>query len=234
MLGRTLKATEAVGHAGVRVAAHRLGSELRKGLNIRSDLIDSQRAVDADAKHVELRHGNPEGFQRLSGKRPAAFEDGAGNHHRHTNAVLGEELINREQTRLEYQGIERCLGQEEIDAAGHQAGYLICVVGDHLVKGDVPMGGVVDMDADAQTFVGRTDAAGCEAGLVRSSSVHGLRGMTRQLGRLLVDLKDKLAEPILRQTDACGIKSVGLDDVGACLQILAMNVFDDLRLSEDQ
>ena len=95
-----------------------------------------------------MRDSDPKGLERLGGQRSTAFKNRTRDHHRHADAVVGKELIDGEQAGLEHQGIKRGFGQEQIDAPGHETGDLFGIAGYDLVKGDVAIGGVVDMDTD--------------------------------------------------------------------------------------
>src|SRR5205807_2438875 len=62
------KAAEAIRHARVRIATHRLASDGRQGFDMRPDDLHADGAVQADAEHVEMRHRRPESLDRLGGK----------------------------------------------------------------------------------------------------------------------------------------------------------------------
>ena len=50
----------------------------------------------------------------------------------------------------------------------------------------------------------------------------------------VVQLIDNLFELVIRLGQTCGIKRVGLDDVGTSRQILLVNPLDDVRAGEQQ
>ena len=149
-------------------------------------------------------------------------------------AGLLEKGLHREQAGLHDQGVEGCLGQENVDAAGDQSADLLGVIRDHLVEGDVAAAGVFDVDAHRELLVGRPDAAGDESGLIGISPCEVVSRPARQLGRGLVQREDVVLEAELSERDRRPIERVGLDDVGACFEIGAMDAVDQLGLSRDQ
>ena len=94
------------------------------------------------------------------------------------------------------------LGQQDVDAAGHQGADLLRVAGDHLVEGHVAPAGVLDVDAHRELLLGRPDAAGDEPGLVGVLAGELVGRAAGQLGRGLVQLEDVLLEAELLERDA--------------------------------
>src|SRR5581483_9117442 len=74
-------------------------------------------------------------------------------------------------------------------------------------------------NADAQ----RSDGSG-------NPHVKALGGFTREARARKVNLGDFVGEAVAGQPKRIGAECVGLDDVGACLQVLVMNVADQIGL----
>ena len=57
---------------------------------------------------------------------------------------------------------------------------------------------------------------------------------TRQPGTLQVDVAHQVLRVVIGLTDTCGIECIGFDDVGSCLQILAVYVLHHIGPREAQ
>jgi hypothetical protein len=230
-----LEAAEAVGHAGVGIAAHPRLADVRQGLDRRPHLVDAHRAVQADAQRVEVRHRVVERVDRLGGERAVVvLEDRPGDHDGEPPADLLEIGVDGEQAGLHDQRVERRLGQQQVDARLDQGGDLHLVVGDHLVERHVAAARVVDVDAHRQLLLGRADAAGHEPGLVRVPPRVVVGRPAGDLDRPDVQLADVLVEAELLERERVVVERVGLDDVRARLQVSAVDVLDHLGLGQDE
>src|SRR5206468_2771703 len=83
------------------------------------------------------------------------------------------------------------------------------------------------VEAGRGRLLGRPDAAGDEAGLVGVPAGELVGGAAGNLGGRLVDLVDAVLEGELLQREACAVEGVGLDDVGAGLEVGAVDVEDE-------
>ena len=75
---------------------------------------------------------------------------------------------------------------------------------------------------------------------------HHISGLIRILGRILlsdgtrqgagcqIHLAAVVLQSVVAHGDALGIEGIGLDDVGSCLQVFAMDVADDIRTGEGE
>ena len=230
-LRRLVVRAEGVGEAGVRIAG---GVERRDGgelLDVRPHLRGAERAVDADAERRRVRDGVPEGLDGLPAERaPRGVGDGHGEHHREAEVVIGEVLLDGEDRGLEVQRVERRLREEDVDAAVDEAAHLLVIGIDELVEAHAAERRVVDVGRERGGAVGRPHRAGDEArALLRRDGVGGAAGDLRGFE---VDVVDGALEAVVAHRDRLGVEGVGLDDVGARLEVLAVDLFDDARPRE--
>jgi hypothetical protein len=124
------------------------------------------------------------------------------------------------------------IDQEQIRPAVGQAARLLEVGRDQLVVGDVALGRIVHVRADAGRAVGRADGAGHEARALRR------RGRVRRLARHArgghVHLVRQRLHPVIGHGDALRVEAVGLDDVRAGGEVLAVDLADDRGLGQHQ
>ena len=130
---------------------------------------------------------------------------------------FGLGLVDADETGFEVEGILGGFEEEEVDAAGNQAGGLFLVGGGQLVEGDAA--------GDGDGFGGGADGAGDEAGAFRGIVVGG--GFAGQLGGGVVDLVGLGGQVVLGEDDGGSAEGVGFDDVGAGGEIEAVDVGDD-------
>ncbi len=175
-----------------------------------------------------------ERLDRLHRQGSLVVENRSRDHHRQPRARLFKEGVDGEETRLHDQRVERRFGQQDIDAARHQRGDLLGVIGHHLIEGHVAAAGVLDVNAHRELFLGRPDAAGHEPRLggVRSRELVG--DVPREKRGSLVQLEDVFRQAELLQRERRCIERVGLDDIGARFEIGAVNLLDQLGTTEYQ
>ena len=94
--------------------------------------------------------------------------------------MIGEILVNGEQTRFEDQRVERSLGQKNIDAPFHQRIDLSVVRLDHLIERGVAIGRVIDVSGNRELLSRGADRTCHEARLVRRALVPLIGGAARQ------------------------------------------------------
>ena len=191
--------------------------------DVLAHLLGSRRAVDAD--HVGV-HG-VEGDQRgadLGARQHAAGQldrdlgldrDGAADLlHRGPAPVHG---------RLDAEQVELGLDQEQVDAPLEQAAGLF---GDLVAKL-----GVADL-AERREPGARPDRAGDEPGPLGSGVPVG--DLAGQGCGHPVELDGAIAEPVLAERGPHAPERVGLDDLGAGLEVLGVHTGDQLRTGLDQ
>ena len=103
---------------------------------------------------------------------------------------------------------------------------------DQLVVGHVAGAGVVDVGRDRRGPRRRAERAGDVARALRGRLGHLVAHRPRQPGRLEVELVGELLHAVVGQRDRVGVEGVGLDEVGAGLEVLAVDAGDDVRLGE--
>jgi hypothetical protein len=103
----------------------------------------------------------------------------------------------------------------------------------HLVEGDGPKAGVVDVRREREGAVGRPDRARDEAAaaVLFFRAPSGLAGEPRALPVQFVD--DGL-QPVIGLGDGGAGEGVGLDDVGAGAEVGEVDVPDGVGLRQDQ
>ncbi len=198
-------------------------------------IVGPERAVHADAQQVGMRDRVPERLDRLRRERAAAVEDGARGHHRHAVRRCRSKycsMANRHAFRFSVS--KAVSGKQQVDAAFDQRRDLLVVGGDHLVERRAAVAGVVDVAGDRELLVGRADRAGDEPRLVGRPLVHLVDGAPGQRHGGQVQLADVVRQAELGHGDAGRAERVGLDDVGAGFQILAVDLLDRLGLGQRQ
>ena len=113
------------------------------------------------------------------------------------------------------------LEHEQIDAAGLQRLGLFAKQG----LGFIDAGPAPWLHADAE----RPDGAG---DVRRRRTIHRVANVSREACRRLVQLGDAVAEPEGAQLHPIGAERVGLDDVGAGAQVLAMHVAHHVGIAQ--
>ena len=236
---RLVKSAERVGKACIRVATDVDGREMRKLLDVRAHLLRAEGAVDAHAQQIHVRNGNPERLDRLTGKRAAALVgDGDGNHDRHAPPggckIFVVVLADGEERGFGVQRVEDRFQQQKIGAAFDEAARLFVVHLAQFVEGDGARGGAVHILRHRGRAVGRPERSRDEAVLT------GMRGFVfvghraRDFRARDVEFMNVFFEAVIERGNSIGVKRVGLDDVGAGLEILPLNGLHDARLRQIQ
>ena len=233
-LGRVVpvsqEAAEAVGHAGVGVATDPGPADRGQALDRVAHLFDPDRTVQTHAQSVAVRDRIIKRLDRLGRERTVVVEDRSRDHHGQSRAGLFEELVNGKQAGFQHERVKRGLRQEQVDARLDQGLDLRLVVGHHLIEGHVAAARVLDVNSHRELLLGRPDAAGHEPGLIRIPAGVVVGGPSRQLGGRPVQLVDVLLETELLQSDRRGVEGVGLNDIGAGLQVGPVDLLDHPRL----
>ena len=231
-LGRLVVAAELVRQPGVRMRAHEHRRDPGELLDVRAQRLGAEGAVEPDAERAGVRHRVPERLGRLSRQRAAArVRDGARDHHRQPRAQAIEHALDREEGRLGVEGVEDGLDQEQVGPAVDQAPRGLRVGGDQLVERDVPEAGIVDVGRERRGPVGRAEHAGHEARRLRAP-LEFVGRRARQPGRGVVQLVGHVLHAVVRQRHGVGGEGVGLDDVGARLEVGGVDRADDVGLRE--
>ncbi|MNK92639.1 hypothetical protein D3C87_1127690 [compost metagenome] len=180
-----------------------------------------------------MAHRVPEGLDRLAGQDAAGgVGHGARDHHRQAHAALLEDFLGREDGGLGVQRVEDGFDQDDVYAAIQQAVELLYIRDAQFVEGDVARAGVVHVGRDRRRLGLRAQRAGHETRLVGRAV--GVTGLARQLGRLQVQFVGQFRQVVVALRDGGGAEGVGLDDVGASFQVLAVDLGDHIGPHQGQ
>jgi hypothetical protein len=225
-LGRSLVvAAEGVRQAGVGVAGDEDRREARQLLDVRAHLFRAESAVDADGEERRVRDRVPARLHGLAAERASGgVGDRQRGDDRQGDAAVVEVLLDGEERRLEVQRVEGGFGQEDVHAAVDQAAGLLVVRVDQLVERNPAEAGVVHVGRERRRAVGRSHRAGHEARLAGSGEVVGR--LAADLCGRFVDLVHVRLQVVVGERDRLRVEGVGLDDVRAGLEVLAMHVVE--------
>ncbi len=222
-----------VGQAGVGVDTDVGVADLGQLGHVRAHQRRAQRAVQADGDRPRMAHRVPEGLDGLARQDAAGgVGDGARDHHRQADAALLEHFLGGEDRRLGVERVEDGFDQDDVDAAIEQAVELFNVGHAQLVEGDVARARVVHVGRDRRRLGLRAERAGHEARLVRRAVL--VTGLARQLRGHQVQLVGQFRQVVVALRDRGGAEGVGLDDVGAGFQVLAVDLRDHVRPHQRQ
>ena len=235
LVGRLVVLPERVGQAGVGVAGDERVGHARHLGDVGPHLLGAERAVEPDGQRRDVADRAPERLGDLAGQRAAArVGDGAGDDDGPAPAALLEDGLDREDGGLGVEGVEDGLDEEQVSAAVEQAVGRDRVRRDELVEAHVAGARVVDVGRDGCRPRGRPERPGDVPRLVRRLR-RGLVGRPAgEPGRLEVELVGKLLHAVVGQGHRVGVEGVGLDDVGAGVEVLAMDRGDDVGLGEGE
>ena len=222
---------EGVGQAGVRVAGDVGVRDPRHLGDVGPHLRRAQGAVEAHRDRLRVPDRVPECFGDLTGQRPpGSIGDGARDDHRPAASAVLEQRLDGEHRRLGVQRVEDRLDDEEVGTTVDQAVGGFEVGGNQLVVGDVAGSGVVDVRRDRRGPRRRPDGAGDVAGLLRGAEL--VAGLAGQGSAGVVQLVGQLVHVVVGERDRVRVERVRLQDVGARLEVLAVDPLDDLRLRQ--
>ena len=112
VLGRLVVLAHLVGQTGVRVQRRMRVRDARQLLDVRAQVLRTQRAVQSDRERPRVRHRVPERADGLARQRAArAIGDRAGDHDRQLRAVPLEAVVDREERGLGVERVEDGLDQ---------------------------------------------------------------------------------------------------------------------------
>ncbi len=235
-LGRGLVVfAEGVRQAGVGVGGH-VGVGLgREFFQVRTQVLGTEGAVQAHGNRVGVANRVPERFGGLARQgAPGGVGDGAGDHDRQFHLVFLEHLLHGEDRRLGVEGVEDGLDQDQVGAALDQAAGGLGVVLHQLVEGDVAVAGVVDVRGDRTGAAGRAEHAGDEAWLVRGFQGLGVGHLAGDTRALDVELVNQRFHAVVGLGYLRGVERVGLEDIGAGVQVGFLDRGDHIGAAEQQ
>ena len=182
-------------------------------------LISSGPVAQFSADHVGVHR--VERDQRRADLGPRQHPAGQLDRHlgldRHLTADVGHRLAAAVHAGLDAQQVELGLQQEQVDTAAEQPA---CLLGDLLAQLLV-----ADVAERGEARAG-PDRTGDEPWTLRGGELVG--GPAGDLSRHLVELLGAVAEAVLGQGRTHAAEGVGLDDVGAGLEVLGVHLVDQL------
>ena len=182
-----------------------------------------------------MRDGRVERLDGLTREGPAAaIGDGHRDHHRQPPPRLLEHLLDGDQRGLGVERVEDGLDQQQVDAALDQSPDLLGVGRPHLLERDGAERRVVHVRRDREGAVGRPQVARDEARAPGEPCHPRVCHAARELRRRDVQLEDDRLEVVVGLGDGRRREGVGLDDVGAGVQVGLVDGGDDVRPREDQ
>jgi hypothetical protein len=125
-------------------------------------------------------------------------------------------------------------GTGQVGAAVDEAFDGLGIGRDQEIEAGVARGRVVDVGRDGRGAVRRSQHAGHIARPGRIPGLELVRHRPRESRRGPVQLGHQRLHTVIGHGDAGGVERIGLQDVGARLQILPVDPRDDLRLGQHQ
>ena len=179
-----------------------------------------------------MLHRRVECFHGLSQQRHPTSEYCTGDHHRHFAFPLRENVADRKQTRLHIQRVKTGLRQQQIDTAIQQTSNLFSIGFHHLVKRKRPRTGLISVHRQLN-FRG-PNAARHEARLTGIGCGRFVSHSPSELCTDAVDLPGQMRKFELFQRHDVGVERIGLDDVGADVDVFLMYFGNQIRLRQHQ
>jgi hypothetical protein len=233
VLRRLVVLAERVGQAGVRVGGDERVRDPGQLREVRPHLVGAEGAVEPHQQGLGVPHGVPERLGHLAREGPpGGVGDGAADHDRPTAAALLEERLDGEDRGLGVEGVEDRLDEQQVGAAVHEAVGLLEVGLHEGLVGHVARTRVVDVRGDRRRAGRGAEGAGDVARLVGRLGGHQVALGSGQPSGLVVQLVGQLDHVVVGERDPLGVERVGLDQVGAGLEVLPVDGADDLGLAE--
>ncbi|MNQ72753.1 hypothetical protein D3C85_874650 [compost metagenome] len=208
---------------------------VRQLFQVGAQVLGAEGAVQAHGDRLGVAHRVPEGLGGLPRQGAAGgVGDGAGNHDRQLEAQFLEHALHGEDRRLGVEGVEDGLDQDQVRAALDQAAGGLGVVLHQFVEGDVAVAGVVHVRGDGAGTAGRAEHAGDEARLVRRLQGLGIGYLAGQACAFDVQFIDQRFHAVVGLGHLGSVEGVGLQDVGAGIQVGLLDGADHIWAAEDQ
>jgi hypothetical protein len=227
-------ATEGIGQTGVGMGAHRALGDARHLLHILAQLFRAEGAVEAERDRLGVTQRVVERLGHLSSKSAARrIGNRSGDHHRQTAAGLLEIGLDREDRRLGVEGVEDGFDKQDVGAALHQpfGGFQVGL--DQLIEGDGAVTRIVHIGRNVGGAGGGAEHARDEAWLV-VALLEFIGHFTCQACTRHVHLVGQRLHAVVGLGDGVGAEGVGLDDIGAGLEIGSVDLAHDPWLGQHQ
>jgi hypothetical protein len=209
-----------VGDACVRVARDVGRGHFVDGAEVVGHEFGAGRAVEAHGRQAPVADRGIEGVCRLPREHRAHPLDRSRHHHRDRRAEVALERVEGQQRRLNVPRILRRLDENQVHAAVDERLRLQVVARAQRLEVHVARDG----DGPRRRPHGARDPARPAGGGVL------VGGRARQRRRLIVDVVRLGLEAELAEGDRVAVEGVGLDDVGAGLEVGRVHRVDDARI----
>ena len=221
--------------ARVRIAENRDIRVAGQFFDVGPQFGGSQGAVDPHTVQVPVADGRPAGLHGLARQCAAAGVDDAERSHQwNTSRSVVEEAVDGEQRRLQVERVDLGLDQEQVHAAVEESAGLLPIGGREVVEGHGPEGRITDVGGDGCRTGRGPHGAGDEARPLRIVGHGGRGGTLRDPRRSHVDVVYPVLHAVVGLRDRGGVEGVGLDDIGAGVQVLAVDLLDQFGLCDRQ
>ena len=196
---------------------------LREIGEVRTHVAGAERAVDADAERLGVADGNVERLERLPRQRAAALVgDRERDHQRQADLLLEEDVLDRHQRRLRVQRVED--GSSRRMSAPPSIRPRTCSWYDSRSVSNVSARNAGSLTSERSRASGSSgDRSGHPARTIGRLLRPRVARRAREPRPLQVQLVGQVLERIVRLHHRRAAERVGLDDVGAGLEILAVD-----------
>ena len=164
IFGALVVEAELVGQTGIGIGADERIRHAREFGDVGAHFLGAEGAVQPDRERRGVADRIPERFGRLAGQHAAGeVRDGAGDHDRHADAALVEQLEQGIERRLEVERVEHGLEQEDVGAAVEKAPRLLRIGFAQQVEGDGTIARIGHVGRNRGGAIGGSEGAGDEA-----------------------------------------------------------------------
>ena len=219
-LGCFVVAAHDIGEPGVGVCRDAEFGHRGQPFEVGHQLSGAIGAVEADGEEPRMRYRGVESLDGLSREGAAA---GVGQRARDHDGDCASELCGQRVDGVEgglgVERVENGFDQQDIRAAVHEAARLVGVGFGQLCEGHLAGCGVPDVGRHRGRAVGRAHRARHETGFERVAGREFVGCAACHPGRRTRNLIGVCLQPVVGQRHGVGVERVGLDDVGARLQV---------------
>mmetsp|Transcript_22893 Transcript_22893/g.40322 ORF Transcript_22893/g.40322 Transcript_22893/m.40322 type:complete len:211 (+) Transcript_22893:669-1301(+) len=206
------------------------------GIHVRKLLVEAlhlrgaKRAIDADRERLGMLHAHVEGLDGLPGQRAATVVHNGGAQHHRQPLLLGLQkiLVDRKDGRLAVLSVEDRLNHQHVNTTVHEAAHLLLVRIHQLIPCDVAERRVLHTRGNGESAARWPHGPCHKAGLVRLLLRHLRRCLLGKLCSALVHLMHHGLHLVFTLRDRGAVERVGLANVGACQEVLLVDVLDHL------
>ena len=202
---------------------------------MRAHLLAAEGAVHADTERLSVADGVPERFGRLARECAArGVGDRARDHQRQAETAGRKGFVDGEEGGLEHERVEDRFAEQEVRAGVDECIDLFAVGVAHLDERHVALGGIVDVAGHRERLVRGADGTSDKSIFAGMGGLEGIHRLAGDLHGGSIEFADEMAHLVVGEGDRGSVKGVRLEDVGPRLEVGAVDVADDLGLSDDE